>query len=227
MKPLPGTGGTEDPKLNKAHPELAPFKDEKDRRTTRPAPIVWEMLRRHPEVARLRGELAAFLVPGPMHRVLFNEEANTIIQKLGFGLELLLTVCGLNAWVSETEHPSDWSAVKPGAWPLDVYPKRKFEQLMPAYCYARRSPCYGPGSESEVDLTQMARHYAEVLKEMSVPEPQEIDRGDSLFSITRDAWEQKLLRMYLRSHAESGYQISIVARDPAAVDHPAARSPSV
>jgi hypothetical protein len=216
------SSGSKPVNLREKHPQLAPLRDEKGHKIVRVAPIVWELLRRRPEIVTVRKELAAVLAPGPLHRVILSDEAEIAIEQLGFGIEVLLAVCGLNAWESQREYSLDDWSTKAGTRLISGPSRMKFEQSMPACCSGRPAPICVPSREAEVDLVELARQHARIIKEMGFSHGGELDPANPLSAVTQDASELKMLGIHIISHAKRGYHISIIARHPSPVFHPGA-----
>ena len=209
-------------KLNNAHLELTKDIDAHSRPIERAAPIVWEILRRHPDIARIRTELLQFL-PGEggdgMH---YSREAKDLLRRFGFELEFLLASSGLNAWVSNRAVPEDYDLSKKGARPLDENSKSHFEHLMEAYRHEKRADLQS--LLWWTDLTQMARSSAAYLREKTGKKPQAIKGDDPLSIFVDDALELKLLKAQLKGAKESGMRLALIAHGQGQLWYPAKES---
>jgi hypothetical protein len=149
-------------KLNSAAPELDGGKDERGRRELRHAPIIWEVLRRHPTIRDIRSEFAAFVAPAPLHNLILTKECRELFFREGFEIELILMVAGLNAWSSARPFPDD--PVVSGTWPLETFPKQRFTDLESCYRYLFPPKEGLMVSSPAIDLTGDAKSLAESLE---------------------------------------------------------------
>ena len=219
---IPDNKFTGQMKLNEDHLELTNDIDAQSRPIERAAPIVWEILRRHPAVARIRSDLVEFLPGEGGDGMLYSREAKDLLRRLGFELEFLLACSGLNAWVSKRAVPDDYHLLKRGALPLDENRKSRFEHLMEAYRHQKRADLQS--LLWWTDLTQMARSSAAYLREMTGEKPQAI-KGDDLLSIfADDALELKILKAQLKGAKESGMRLALIAHGQGELWYPAKES---
>ncbi|MEI7822913.1 MAG: hypothetical protein WCK55_18530 [Verrucomicrobiota bacterium] len=219
---IPDTKFVELMKLNKGHPELTKDIDAQSRPIERAAPIVWEMLRRHPEVARIREELLPFLPGEGRCGMLYSREAKDLFRRLGFELEFLLACSGLNAWASNRAVPDDYDLSKKGARPLDENSKSHFEHLMEAYRHEKRADLQS--LLWWTDLTQMARSSAAYLREIAGEKPQAIKGDDPLSIFADDATELKILKAQLKGAKESGMSLTVIVHEQDELWYPAKES---
>jgi len=204
------------------HPELIQLRNTKHEGSTRVAPILWEVLRRHPEVRRIRNDLANFLAPSPVH-ILWNEEARQVFQAHSYEIEYYLALSGLNAWVSRRNYETNLHSMPSGTLPLDDRARARFEFLMPSYVRQQPAPNLDVEFRTEIDLLEQARDRASRGKLVKDAFPAWNNDGNPLSTLMQDSIELHNLRWLVDDYIKNGYRISLTAHHPCPITHPAAK----
>jgi hypothetical protein len=193
-------------------------------------------MRRHPEIPKIRAALEALLqftnenIPETLRAAAKREKLSLhplqdlwmhereVFSDHGFETELILAICGLNAWISKRDNASSYWAIPSGTWPLDEAPKRCFEKLVTAFRFGRRPRHALLDGCPVVDLLQSVSADAVKMewlkKDLSCDD---IPQDDPRQALAGDELKFRLLLEKIDVYRRWGYEVAVLAYDPSPI----------